>query len=104
MLTATSVLTSEWKALTLRGRVHIRQLEDALQISHASVSTTPHPLLSEEQLSIKYGSDAQEEAEKNNSSSDWDIYTSFGTLTISERGETRFVGRSSSEVSHSLIA
>ena len=82
----------------------IRQLEDALQISHASVSTTPHPLLSEEQLSIKYGSDAQEEAEKNNSSSDWDIYTSFGTLTISERGETRFVGRSSSEVSRSLIA
>ena len=62
----------------------IRQLEDALQISHASVSTAPHPLLSEEQLAIKYGSDAQEETEKNNSSSDWGVYTLilFGTLRL----------------------
>ena len=82
----TSVLTSEWKALTLRGRMHFRRLEDALQISYASMSTAPHPLLSEEQLAIKYGSDAQEETEKNNSSSDWGIYTLYITSRLFPNG------------------
>lgn len=76
----------------------IRQLEDALQIAQASLSSSQHPLLAENLLSIKHGVDAPDDLQKELSNPEWDIYTSFGTLSISDRGETRFVGRSSSEV------
>lgn len=76
----------------------IRQLEDALQIAQASLSSSPHPLLTENLLSIKHGVDAPDDLQKELSNPEWDIRTSFGTLAISDRGETRFVGRSSSEV------
>ena len=72
--------------INCRWQQHYRQLEGALQISHASVSTAPHPLLSEEQLAIKYGSDIQEETEKNNSSSDWGIYTLYVTSRLFPNG------------------
>ena len=35
----------------------IRQLEDALKISHASHSEGPHPLLSDDLLTVKAGVD-----------------------------------------------
>lgn len=76
----------------------VRQLEDALQIAQASLSSSIHPLLAEDLLSIKHGVDAPDDLQKELSNPEWDIYTSFGTLSISDRGETRFVGRSSSEV------
>ncbi|KAL5480278.1 hypothetical protein ACEPAI_1548 [Sanghuangporus weigelae] len=78
----------------------IRQLEDALQITHAITSPTRHPLLSDDLLAIKSGigvfsdkagslNDAEELANE--------LSSELGTLSISERGEACFMGRGSSE-------
>lgn len=74
----------------------IRQLEDALQIAQSSVSSSPHPVLSEEYLVINTDIDAPEKTE---SADQENVFTSFGTLTINEGGSSQFVGRSGSAVS-----
>ena len=74
----------------------IRQLEDTVQIMQGMQSNNPHPLLDEQFLQIKSfdiddeaGQDTKENAE---------LSDAFGTLTISDKGEVRFIGKLSSEV------
>ncbi|THH11525.1 hypothetical protein EW145_g571 [Phellinidium pouzarii] len=79
----------------------IRQLEDALQIAQATISSEPHPLLSEDLLPIKTGVDVHDEKEsmklEENEEEEPEISAAFGTLSMTERGETRFMGRAGSE-------
>ncbi|EJD07642.1 uncharacterized protein FOMMEDRAFT_116020 [Fomitiporia mediterranea MF3/22] len=71
----------------------IRQLEDALEISHSANSSTHHPLLREELLAIKRGvvppAPPAPEGEP-----EGDYVEALGTMSISERGVSRFIGRS----------
>lgn len=80
----------------------IQQLEDALQISQIVASPTPHPLLSKELLMIKHGIDDLEDrniiASKPEADAEADVFSEFGTLTISDQGETQFYGRSGAAV------
>ncbi|KAL5480285.1 hypothetical protein ACEPAI_1555 [Sanghuangporus weigelae] len=80
----------------------IRQLEDALQISHSNVSGMPHPLLSDPLLAIKSGVDGltSEEKEKEETEvadEEEEMATAFGTLTVADCGASRFVGRVAAE-------
>lgn len=83
----------------------IRQLEDALQIAQATTSSHPHPLLSEDLLSIKSGVDdvtgenvPRKDAVEDDDDDGDGVANAFGTLSVSEKGETRFVGRVAAEV------
>ena len=83
----------------------IRQLEDALAIFQAGVSSERHPLLRDELLSIKFGPEVRrtvdEEHTRNTLSQTIDA---LGTLTVGDHGETKFIGRSGgTEVRHSRI-
>lgn len=81
----------------------IRQLEDALQISHTTSASTSHPLLSKELLAIKNCLDIPGNTELYETHSEDDslseLYSDLGTLTISDHGESRFYGRSGAAVS-----
>ena len=79
--------------------MRIRQLEDALQIAHGSLSSQLHPLLSEELLAVKAGIDAEKPNIPEEANQDGEVSGAFGTLTISEHGESQFMGRAGSEVS-----
>lgn len=68
----------------------IRQLEDALSTSHAGDSKDRHPLLREELLALKFGSDLQQVKEE----PDDEISLSFGTLTLTESGGSKYFGAS----------
>ncbi|EJD00583.1 uncharacterized protein FOMMEDRAFT_91493 [Fomitiporia mediterranea MF3/22] len=86
----------------LRMSARIRQLEDALQIAQASVTPVSHPLLSEELLAVKSCVDIMAEREDSEDVADRAPTSStsgLGTLSISDYGETCFMGRGSSEVS-----
>ncbi len=74
----------------------IRQLEDALDVVQRSVTNTSHPLLTEEHLKIKQGIDAFDESDHSDQAEQDDsvCLNDVGTLTISEHGESRFLGRS----------
>ena len=71
----------------------IRQLEDALQIAHAAVSTGHHPFLSKELLEIKNGVVATSVPEKEVSPDheltecEKELVDSLGQLTVDEGGE-----------------
>ncbi|EJD00565.1 uncharacterized protein FOMMEDRAFT_127222 [Fomitiporia mediterranea MF3/22] len=74
----------------------IRQLEDALQIAQSSISSAPHPLLSGKLLSVKSGVDslsAEQDKTGEASEDEEEMFTAFGTLTVTEHGESRFIGR-----------
>lgn len=71
----------------------IRQLEDALKISHANHSEELHPLLSNELLKIKFGVDIRD-SPQNKPEQYHDALEALGTLTIMDGGETRFLGPS----------
>ena len=82
----------------------IRQLEDALAIFQSGVSTETHPLLREDLLSIKFGPDTshnlEKEKERRSTEHTVDVIDALGTLTIGDRGEGKYFGRSAgSEVS-----
>lgn len=64
----------------------IRQLEDALQISHHTDSTEPHPLLVGDLLDIKSGIVPQRQEEKEESVRYEELLDSFGTLSVSNKG------------------
>jgi hypothetical protein len=75
----------------------IRQLEDALAILQVTVSDKPHPLLTEDLLKMKFGSEAINP--KDPDDSDEDGYAAgaidaLGTLTLEDSGELRYFGRS----------
>ncbi|KAI0682175.1 hypothetical protein BC835DRAFT_1300198 [Cytidiella melzeri] len=73
----------------------IRQLEDALAIFQAGVSSDRHPLLRDEYLTIKFGPEVRrtvdDEFSRNALSQTIDA---LGTLTIGAHGETKYIGRS----------
>ena len=71
----------------------IRQLEDALEISHASNSTSHHPLLREELLAIKRGVAPSAPAPSENEA-EFDYVEALGMMSISDRGVSRFIGSS----------
>lgn len=70
----------------------IRQLEDALAILQATTTTVPHPLLREELLAIKKGIEVTIE-EPEDDAVDVSVTDEFGTLSISDHGIARFIGR-----------
>lgn len=73
----------------------IRQLEEALSIFQSNVSTEPHPLLSDDLLLVKFGSEpSQAEAPDLSDDSLAETMDAFGTLAIGESGEFRYFGRS----------
>ena len=90
----------------------IRQLEDALQIAQATISSQPHPLLSEDLLNIKAGVDEVSgenptpketpNPEDDTEEEEEGVTNALGTLSMTERGEARFIGRVAAEVSLSL--
>ncbi|KIP01519.1 hypothetical protein PHLGIDRAFT_32525 [Phlebiopsis gigantea 11061_1 CR5-6] len=73
----------------------IRQLEDALAIFQAGISSERHSLLRDELLTIKFGPEVRrtvdDEYTRNALSQSIDA---LGTLTIGEHGETKYIGRS----------
>ncbi|GAW07669.1 hypothetical protein LENED_009676 [Lentinula edodes] len=73
----------------------IRQLEDALAISHSGISNEPHPLLRDELLSIKFGPEngTTSRAPPSRDPSVESI-DAFGTLTIFDRDLSKYFGRS----------
>ena len=86
----------------------IRQLEDALAILQSTVSDQRHPLLTEDLLKIKFGSEAINPRQNAN---DEDTQTNrtidaLGTLTLGSSGDVHYFGRSAgSEVrlEHRLV-
>jgi hypothetical protein len=68
----------------------IRQLEDALAVFQAEVSSETHPLLSDGLLSIKYGPEVHKEA-SNHGAVD-ETLEALGTLAINEDGEAKYYG------------
>jgi hypothetical protein len=73
----------------------IRQLEDALAISQAGVSNEPHPLLRDELLSIKFGPDNGTVSPPPRSrDASVESLDAFGTLTVFDRGQSKYFGRS----------
>lgn len=75
----------------------IQQLEDALHVLQACVSSAPHPLLAKELLELKTP-ELADEVEEPPDNTDADLHIDFGSLTICEQGATHFVGRSGVEV------
>ena len=71
----------------------IRQLEDALAISQATTTSEPHPLLREELLAIKKGIEVAAH-DPEDEDPDLTVTDGLGTLSISEKGVSRFIGRS----------
>lgn len=82
----------------------IRQLEDALEISHSTNSSQNHPLLREELLSIKRGVGPSNSApEGDTDGPEGDYVEAMGTMSISERGVSRFIGRTGGSESLFLV-
>jgi hypothetical protein len=82
----------------------IRQLEDALAILQSSITDQKHPLLSDELIKIKFGSESINVRETpTTSDEDQAPQTSIdalGTLTLGSSGKLQYLGRSAgSEVS-----
>lgn len=75
----------------------IRQLEDALAIFQASVSEQRHPLLSDELLKVKFGSESINTRENPTSEEDHAPQKSIdalGTLSLGSSGKLQYLGRS----------
>ena len=76
----------------------IQQLEDGLEISHSANSTSAHPLLREELRSIKKGvgpsPSAVPDPDQDAGETGEGVEEAMGTMTISDRGVSRFIGRS----------
>ncbi|KAL5527775.1 hypothetical protein ACEPAG_6576 [Sanghuangporus baumii] len=70
----------------------IQQLEDALQIAHSSLTTSTHPLLSDELLKIKNIIEGPMHVKMETDASDEDTVDSIGTLRILGRGIESYVG------------
>ncbi|KAJ4001992.1 fungal-specific transcription factor domain-containing protein, partial [Lentinula boryana] len=106
ILASTDLLHSKISLMSSR----IRALEDALAIFQASVSSERHPLLEDELLKIKFGSEVKNSEESEilgteghmitgsittaNQSADATTLDAFGTLTLGEEGEMKYFGRS----------
>jgi hypothetical protein len=69
----------------------IRQLEDALAVLQSGCSKEPHPLLRDELLTLKLD---KEDAPVEAGEEQPEVIDSFGTLSISDKGTSRFFGTS----------
>jgi len=78
----------------------IRQLEDALAVSHTTTSSDAHPLLQRDLLQVKSIIDlhsAIEQANQNEGTTERDdgrVLDTFGTLALRDDGASTFYGRS----------
>jgi len=80
----------------------IRRLESALASSHSVVSNEVHPLLKEELLSIgKYNSESAN-IPANPKPPAEQIIDALGTMSIGERGEGKYFGRSAGTEASSI--
>lgn len=91
---------NELRKKILQMSKRIRQLEDALKILQARVSSTPHPLLVPDLLETNSDSTSDDHQEYDDVA-ETEICVDFGTLTIADKGITHFVGRSGADVSFS---
>ncbi|TDL18162.1 hypothetical protein BD410DRAFT_900946 [Rickenella mellea] len=83
--------TERLKVKVMEMSERIRQLEDALEIATANMPAR-HPLLREELLAVKRGFGVQETVNTPVKQEN-DLSDDFGTLTISDDGSSRFMGR-----------
>lgn len=81
------------RKITEMGR-RIRELEDALALLQAGISNEPHPLLTQDLLSIKHGPEIRNQEDEVNQGSGVETLDALGTLHISEGGEATYFGRS----------
>lgn len=87
----------------------IRQLEDALAVSHSITSSDSHCLLQRDLLQIKSIIDlhsAIEQANENEETAEWDdsrVLDTFGTLALRDDGASTFYGRSAGHEVRILI-
>lgn len=72
-------------------RQRIRQLEDALLISHSAVSCTPHPLLAADLMQIKSGVPPSTSG-KEEDLAEASLLEPFGTLSIADGGTEAYYG------------
>lgn len=76
----------------------IRQLEDALAILQSTVSDLRHPLLAEELLKVKFGSESinprQATTSDDESPTTSKSIDALGTLTLGSSGEIQYFGSS----------
>ena len=75
----------------------IRQLEDALAILQSSVSDLRHPLLSDELLKVKFGSESintRETATSDEDHAPQKAIDALGTLSLGSSGKLQYLGRS----------
>lgn len=93
---------NELRKKILQMSKRIRQLEDALKILQARVSSSPHPLLVPDLFETNSDSTSDDHQEHDDIAEP-EICVDFGTLTIAEKGITHFVGRSGADVSFSAL-
>jgi len=72
----------------------IRQLEDALSILQMGTSSDIHPLLTEDLLAIKYGPETLPRSRDLTGDQHGAPIDAFGTLTITDSGESNYFGQS----------
>ncbi|KAK7063782.1 hypothetical protein R3P38DRAFT_2820319 [Favolaschia claudopus] len=73
----------------------IRQLEEALAILQAVVSSERHPLLATDLLAVKFAAEAsQPQAEPSLQERDPAAIDALGTLTLGDKGEVKYFGSS----------
>ncbi|TRM70061.1 fungal-specific transcription factor domain-containing protein [Schizophyllum amplum] len=73
----------------------IRQLEDGLAITQSSVSTDRHPLLDDNLLKIKFGSEVLQKIKQEDEPEPADpLIDTLGTLTLNDEGDVKYFGRS----------
>lgn len=77
----------------------IRQLEDALAIVQSTVSDQRHPLLTDELLKVKFGSEAINAKQATDGSSEEEpmpskSIDSLGTLSLGSSGKMQYFGGS----------
>lgn len=94
---------SELRKTIIQMSKRIGQLEDALKILQARVSSSPHPLLVTALLEAKSDSTSDGHQEHNDITEP-EVCVDFGTFTIAEKGVTQFTGRSGVVVSISSHA
>ncbi|CAK5262114.1 unnamed protein product [Mycena citricolor] len=72
----------------------IRQLEEALAILQASISSDRHPLLATDLLKIKFAAEAPAVSQPVDKESEEQGIDALGTLTFGDSGEVMYFGRS----------
>ena len=71
----------------------IRQLEDALQISHSSVSNDSHPLLADDLRAVTNDSEQPDDTQTSQESDGQkDVLDAFGTLSVTDGGTESYIG------------